>query len=35
MYDLRDMSDLAKLVNKYFKSKFEPNLVHITNLVDS
>jgi len=34
MYGLRDISDLAKLVNKYFKAKFEPNLVHITNLVN-
>ena len=31
MYGLKDMSNLAKLVFKHLKAKFEPNLVHITN----
>jgi hypothetical protein len=30
MYDLRDMPDVAKLVNKYFKAKFRLDLVRIT-----
>jgi hypothetical protein len=29
MYGLRDMSNLAKLVSKYFKAKFRPDLVRI------
>jgi hypothetical protein len=29
MYGMRDMLDLAKLVNKYFKVKFEYDLVRI------
>jgi len=29
MYILRDMFDLAKLASKYFKAKFEPDLVRI------
>jgi hypothetical protein len=33
-YGLKNMSDLAKLVNKYFKTKFKPNLVHIINLIN-
>jgi len=28
MYGLRDMFDLVKLVNKTFKAKFRPDLVH-------
>jgi hypothetical protein len=35
MYSLKDMSNLAKLVMKHFNAKFEPDLVHITNLVNS
>jgi hypothetical protein len=30
MYDLKDMSDVVKLVNKHFKAKFGPDLVRIT-----
>jgi len=29
MYGLREMSDLAKLVSKHLKAKFEPDLVRI------
>ena len=34
MYDLKNMFILAKLVNIYFKVKFGPNLVNITNLIN-
>ena len=34
MYDLKDMLNLAKLVNIYFKAKFEPDLIYIANLVN-
>ena len=30
MYSLRDMSNLVKLANKHFKTKFGPNFVYIT-----
>jgi hypothetical protein len=33
MYGLRDMLDIAKLVSKYFKVKFELNLVCISHLL--
>jgi hypothetical protein len=33
MYDLKDMSNLTKQVNKYLKTKIKLNLVHIINLV--
>jgi len=29
MYALRDIFDLAKLINKYFKIKFKPDVVYI------
>jgi hypothetical protein len=32
---LRDMFNLVKLVSKHFKVKFRPDLIHITNLVNS
>jgi hypothetical protein len=33
MYGLRDMLDIEKLVSKYFKVKFELNLVCISHLL--
>ena len=35
MYDLRDMSDLTKLVNKYFKGKLGHDLICIKCLPKS
>ena len=35
IYGLKDMFNLAKLISRYFKVKFEHDLVHITNLVNS
>jgi hypothetical protein len=34
MYSLGDILDLAKLVSRYFKTKFELDLVDIINLVN-
>jgi hypothetical protein len=34
MYGLKNMFNLVKLVNIYFKVKFEPNLVNIINLIN-
>jgi len=34
MHGLEDMFNLAKLVSRRFKAKFESNLVHVTNLVN-
>jgi hypothetical protein len=31
MYGLRDIFDLSKLISRYFKTKFEPGLAHITS----
>jgi hypothetical protein len=34
MYSLKDMSDFAKLVSRYFKAKFKSDLIHTINLVN-
>ena len=35
IYSLKDIFNFAKLVSRHFKFKFEPDFVHITNLVNS
>lgn len=33
MYDLRDVSNITKLINRHFKVEFELDLVRVTNLL--